>query len=223
MSGHYEFEPIPGLPEDLPAGEVLLWQGSPDWKTVAARVLHIRGTAIYFAGLLVWYVASKLAAGESTFAVAGSALRLGGLALGTLALMATYAWLSAKTTLYTVTNRRVVFRAGVALPMVLNLPFGKIESADIRANADGSGDIALTLPFRDRVAYLILWPHAQPWRLARARPMLRGLKLIAAPAQILAKALAAAQSGSTPLSVVQAGREPERQTVRRPARAAALV
>ena len=31
----HEFEPVHGLPEKLPAGEKILWQGSPDWKTLA--------------------------------------------------------------------------------------------------------------------------------------------------------------------------------------------
>ena len=221
MSDHYEFEPIPGLPEYLPEGEVLLWQGAPDWKSLAIKAFHIRGTAIYFAALLIWYVVSKLTAGGGALAVAVSGLRLGGFALGALALMGIYAWLSAQSTLYTVTNRRVVFRAGVALPMVLNLPFTKIEAVDVKTNADGSGDIALTLPFRDRVAYLLLWPHAQPWRLARARPMMRGLPLVAAPAQILANALMAAQPGSAQ-PAKQDEWEPALQTKHRAARATAL-
>jgi hypothetical protein len=221
MSGEYEFEPIPGLPEDLPAGEKLLWQGSPNWKTLAFKALHIRGTAIYFAALLVWYFASKLTAGQDTYTVLTGGLRLVVLAVGTLALMALYAWLSAKTTLYTITSRRVVIRAGVALPMVLNLPFAKIESADLTTLADGGGDIALTLPSKDRVAYLFLWPHAQPWKLARARPMLRALPNVAAAAQILGRALAAAQPGSAQ-TVSQQDRETTRSSTHRPPRAAAL-
>ena len=34
-----------------------------------------------------------------------------------------FAWASARTTVYTITNRRVVMRFGIALPMTLNLPF----------------------------------------------------------------------------------------------------
>jgi hypothetical protein len=196
MSGDYEFEPVPGLPEELPEGETLLWQGAPNWKTIALKALHIRGMAIYFALLLTWYAASKLNDGEPPYAVIESAARLAMLALIALALIGIYAWASAKTTLYTVTSRRAVIRAGVALPMVLNLPFAKIDSVDLKTNADGSGDIALTLAASERVAYLMLWPHAQPWRLARARPMLRGLPQVSAAAQILGRALSASQIGS---------------------------
>jgi hypothetical protein len=196
MSGDYEFEPIPGLPEELPPGETLLWQGAPEWKTIATRALHIRGTAIYFALLLTWYAVSKLNAGEDAYAVMLSWVRLALFAVAALALIGAYAWASAKSTLYTVTSRRVVMRVGVALPMVLNLPFVKIESVDLKTYSDGSGDIALTLPIKERVAYLMLWPHVQPWRLARARPMLRGLPQANIAAQILGRALTSAQTGS---------------------------
>ncbi|MFM7692363.1 MAG: hypothetical protein ACKPAC_23350, partial [Alphaproteobacteria bacterium] len=41
-------EPIPGLPEALPEGEVLLWQGAPAWTEIAQRVFLIRWVMAYF-------------------------------------------------------------------------------------------------------------------------------------------------------------------------------
>jgi hypothetical protein len=196
MRDEYEFEPVPGLPENLPAGEAILWQGAPHWKNLALRALHIRGVAIYFALLLVWFTLSKLGHGEAAVSVAMSALRLGSLAAVALTLMAVYAWLSATTTIYTITTRRVVIRAGVALPMIINLPFTKVEAASLKTFANGSGDIALTLPASERFAYLILWPHVRPWRLTRAQPMLRGLPEATAAAAIMGDALIAAHAGS---------------------------
>ena len=193
MSGEYDFEPVPGLPEDLPEGETLLWQGAPDWKTLAGKAFHVRGLAIYFAVLLTWYATSQLNSGADGASVLTASLRLGALSAGAVILVVLYAWLSAKTTLYTVTNRRVVIRSGVALPMMLNLPFAKIEAADLRTYGDGAGDIALTLPLRERVAYLMLWPHVQPWRLARARPMLRAVPRVGQVVEILGQALSAAE------------------------------
>jgi hypothetical protein len=219
MSGEYEFEPIRGLPENLPAGESLLWQGAPDWKNIAFKALHIRATAIYFIGLLAWYAASKLNAGYAPFDVFLSDLRLAVFAAAALGLMGVYAWFCATTTIYTITSRRVVMRAGIALPMVLNLPFSKIEAAELKTYSDGSGDVALILPATDRVAYLFLWPHVRPWRLARAQPMLRGLADAAGAAQILAEALAAECGATAPQP--QREREPAIAQAQRP-RAAAL-
>ena len=46
----------------------------------------------------------------------------------------------------------------------------------------------------DKVAYLLLWPHARPWRLSKPEPMLRAVPDAARVAAILARALAAAAS-----------------------------
>ena len=45
----HEFEAAHGLPEPLPRGEHILWQGSPDWRTLAVQVMHVRTQAFYFA------------------------------------------------------------------------------------------------------------------------------------------------------------------------------
>jgi hypothetical protein len=37
-SPEHEFEAQLGLPEKLPKGESILWQGAPDFKAVALRV-----------------------------------------------------------------------------------------------------------------------------------------------------------------------------------------
>jgi hypothetical protein len=47
----FEFEPIRGLPAMLPAGERLLWQGTPNWRGLAVRSYHVRKIAAYFAFL----------------------------------------------------------------------------------------------------------------------------------------------------------------------------
>ncbi|MEM1103487.1 MAG: hypothetical protein AAGH48_05230, partial [Pseudomonadota bacterium] len=54
--GHDDFaaEPIRGLPEALPEGERILWQGEPTWRQLAVNVFHIRALAIYFGVLMIW-------------------------------------------------------------------------------------------------------------------------------------------------------------------------
>ena len=50
----FAVETVPGLPAALPAGESLLWQGKPQWRSLAIRALHARKVAIYFLILMVW-------------------------------------------------------------------------------------------------------------------------------------------------------------------------
>jgi len=180
-----------GLPGPLPAGERLLWQGAPAWRTVAVRVMHVRKIAVYFAALLVWYMVAKLWGGVPAGEVALGALKLGGLALVPLALLTGYAWGVQRSTVYTVTNRRVLIKFGMALPMTINLPFAKIDGAAVKAAADGTGDIALTMAAGERVSYVILWPHVRSWYLGRTQPSLRSVPDAARVAQLLGRALAA--------------------------------
>ena len=52
LGGENAREAIPGLPEHLPAGEYVYWQGAPDWKDLAIHGSHARKLALYFALLL---------------------------------------------------------------------------------------------------------------------------------------------------------------------------
>ena len=182
----HDFEPVHGLPGDLPPGELVLWQGAPDWRVLARHGLHLPGLAVYFAALLGWFIVAH--AGQFTPAVALRLAEFAGLAGAALGLVALFAILAARTTVYTVTNRRVAIRFGVALSMTLNLPLAQIEAADQRANRDGSGDVALRLTPEAKVAYLLLWPHARPWRYSRAEPMLRAIPNVAALSAALCRA-----------------------------------
>ena len=187
----YDHEPIRGLPGNLPPGETLLWQGAPDWRRLARDAFHVRIVAVYFAALLAWAVIDTLAGSTtSPIGIALTAL----LGVVCLALLAGLAWLSARTTVYTVTSKRVVLRFGMALPKCVNLPFAQIATAQLAANPDGTGDIALALTGKG-LGYATLWPHARAWKLALPEPTMRSLPDAAAVATLLADACAAAVPG----------------------------
>ena len=86
----HEIEPVHGLPEQLPTGEGILWQGSPAWWPLARRALHLKGLALYFLVLIAWRIASAMADGGTAAEVAMAPLMSVGLAalcLGVLALI----------------------------------------------------------------------------------------------------------------------------------------
>jgi len=185
----YHDNRVRGLPGELPDGERVLWQGSPNWREFAVRVFHTRFVAGYFAVLIGWSIFSTLWDGGTASAAATSAgwLMLGGaLALSFLGVLA---WLFARTTIYTLTNKRVAMRFGVALPMTINIPLRCIESAGLRVYPNGRGDIPFQLKGPDRFAYLHLWPNARPWRYAKAEPMIRAIPDVENAASIVARAL----------------------------------
>jgi hypothetical protein len=175
----HEFEAAPGLPEPLPASEKILWQGSPDWRVLGNEAFHLKTLSIYFAlmvalqALLSWD--ATLGLSKNLMALITSTL-LACVALGLLALTA---WLSASTTLYTITDKRIVMRIGIVLTLTFNLPFSRIQAAQIKNSKNGKGNIAVDLQGPDRIAYLHLWPHARPWHLKQPQPMLRALPEVA--------------------------------------------
>ena len=175
----YEFEAVPGLPEALPAGEHILWQGSPDWKLLAAEAFHVRRLTLYFALMIALQAVMSWDNDLSLRANLAPLMLSATLAVTALGLLALTAWLSASTTMYTLTNKRVVMRIGIVLTLSFNLPFRWIQAAQIRPcgdkaeNGSGHGDIALDLKGDDRIAYLHLWPHARAWNIKKPQPTLR--------------------------------------------------
>ena len=180
-----------GAPEPLPAGEIILWQGAPNWITLAHRAFHVRHVAVYFGALLIWRVTVTLANGGPVTAAAISALWVLLPALAAAGLLMLLAWLFAATTHYTITSRRVVMQIGVALPTIINIPFRRVAAAALKTHAGGSGDIPLKTLGEDQIAYLVLWPHVRPWRFNPPEPMLRAVPDAARVAEILARAAAA--------------------------------
>jgi Bacterial PH domain len=192
VTGEHDGEPQRGLPERLPASERLLWQGEPDWRLLARHGFHIRKFALYFGVLLAWRGITAWYDGGTVGAVLGSMIwpvPLAALALGFIAMLA---WLVGRTTVYTLTDRRVVMRIGIVLTVTFNLPMSRIETVRMHAlGGQGAGEIALVLDPKDRIGYMHLWPHARPWHFRRTEPMLRALPQADHVARLLVDALAA--------------------------------
>lgn len=178
MSEYYN-EPVRGLPGVLPDDEHVLWQSGPDWKHLVKAALHIRLSAAYFAAIVIW----ALSRGDMNTAVAVSILGAVVVALFTL-----FAWGVGRTTVYTLTNKRLVLRIGVALNKCINLPLSEIESANLKMLAGGHGNIVLDLKGMPRLGYIMLWPHARSMRFVRPQPMLRAIPDASNVAALLFKA-----------------------------------
>jgi hypothetical protein len=211
-------EYIKGVPHALPAGEHVLWQGAPHARAVARHVFHQRGVAIYFAVMLVmWVVGTTDALTSSAFA-SGFALRMAlvVLVLGVLEMLARVV---ARTTVYAITDRRVVLRIGMVIPMSINIPFALLTSADVGQFRDGTGQLSLSLEKGHRIAYIALWPHCRVFRFNQPSPVLRGLLDPSAVGELLANAVskAAAESeASEGASVATGDASSARATARQP-------
>ncbi len=204
----HDYEAQPGLPQALPDGERIVWQGVPEWTSLAVRTLHARKVAIYFVLLVAWKVFTGIGAGEPTAVITASAsflALLGTMAVGILTL---FAWLMARNSLYTITSERVVMRIGVALTMTVNLPFKELHDADLKRFSDGTGDITLKLMEGQRVSYVVLWPHCRFLHPFLARPVLRGVPNADHVARRFARAVAAASQGDVASGVLDSNATP---------------
>lgn len=211
-NGHeHEFEPELGLPEPLPAGEKILWQGGPDFSDMLVRVFHFRKLSLYFILMLLMRAGYLSYGGQPGVDMLFAMIWPTGLALLGLGAVFTLAWLTATTTVYTLTDQRVVMRIGIVLTLTFNLPLRTIETAGLALHANGCGDIPLKLKGDDRIAWLNLWPHARPWHLANPEPMLRCIPNGKTVSAIFAKAWS--QATGIPLDATPAQDKASAQTL----------
>jgi hypothetical protein len=185
----FAFEKIRGLPADLPRGEELLWQGSPTWKSLAIHTYYVRLIALYFAVLVLWRVGVGVGAGLTASAIALSCAWIAGLGSVAAGLLTTIAYLSSRTTVYSITSARVVLRHGIAVSVTVNIPFTLLEAADLRLRKDGNGDISLKLRKDQRLGYLVTWPHLRPGYITHPQPSFRSLPDAQHAASILGEAM----------------------------------
>lgn len=189
MSNHddFNFEPIKGLPERLPEGEHILWQGRPSTRMLAREALSTRTIAVYF--LII--AALRVAVSTNSYPLPtalGHAVPI--LIFGAIGIAILYgvAFAQARSTVYTLTNKRVAMRIGAALSMTLNLPYTWIGNANLSAGKSGHGTIAFELIGDTRLSYAMTWPHVRPWFIARTQPALRCIPDVASVARIFAEA-----------------------------------
>jgi hypothetical protein len=138
----FAFEPIRGLPERPPEGEVILWQGQPNWLRLSIDSLNVWWVLGYFIFLFVWRFISVSDLMPIYQAVLVS-LPFLALALIVTLLLMLVGYIQANATVYTITNKRVVMRIGAALTVTLNLPFTEIENAAIASGSKDFGTIVI--------------------------------------------------------------------------------
>ncbi len=163
------------------ADETLLWKGRPDVATLARTAFHTYWLAFYFAVL----IAVSVASGRND-----AALVAAGLGAALMAILYLLAWISARTTLYILTDVRLIMRIGMAIETRINVPLKQVKAASLRTRGKGFGDITLELNGDRLLGYVLLWPHARPWHFNHPQPMLRAIPDVVRVAQMMADARA---------------------------------
>jgi hypothetical protein len=164
---------IRGIAMPLPEGEVVQWQGAPEIRALARFTFHQRKVALYVCAMLAWWAVN--ASRSETGGQLQQGVLLALLALVPVAVTEVLARLVARSTIYAITDRRVVMKVGFVFPMTLNIPHRVIASGGVRRNGDGTGQLAMPLIDGERIAYVALWPHCKPLELTRPVPVFRAI------------------------------------------------
>lgn len=161
--------------------EKVLWKGRPALGLLARSAFHAHKAGAYMAVLSL----VALATGNTI-----AALVTAGLGVVLVALLYTLAWASARSTLYILTDARLIMRIGMAIETRINVPLKQVKAAHLRMRGRDHGDIALEVDGDRLLTTLLLWPHVRPYHYAMPQPMLRAVPDAAALAQLIAEARA---------------------------------
>lgn len=190
-----EIERDAGLTQPLPSGERILWQARPGARAMAASVFHLRWVTGYFgvAAIFVGIAAHRggLSGGQSVAA----ATLLVPVAAAVIAILSVIGRMTARATVYTLTNRRIILHIGIAYEMTVSVPLSSITGAALRRGRGPRGDVALKVRDTGGTGYVALWPHVRPWRFWTPQPMLRALPDVEAAADLIGDALVAFNTG----------------------------
>ncbi len=183
----FKFEPVHGLPEALPEDEHILWQGAPNPMRLAKDAWGLNWIIGYFVLLTAWRVGASSASVPLTEAMFHGVPFV---IAGALAVLIIYgiAYVQARSTVYTLTNKRAAMRIGAALTMTLNLPYVCIGNAQLGVRKSGLGTLTFEMIGDTRLSYLMTWPHVRPWYMSKTQPAFRAIPDVARVAQIFADA-----------------------------------
>jgi len=190
--------------------ETVLWKGRPQVALLARTAFHTRTLGLYMGGLAV----AALVMGRTD-----AALVAAGLGSALIALLYGLAWASARSTLYILTDTRMIMRIGMAIETRINLPLKQVTAAHLRMRGKDQGDIAFELSGDRLLGNLLLWPHVRPWHYAKPQPMLRAVPDAAHVARMIAETRARFGAIDRHSSEVKEAAPATGQTVLQPAAA----
>lgn len=201
-------EPQRGMPEPLPEGETVLWQGQPDWVGLMVGAFRLRWIIAWFIGMTGWRLISGVATGTPADGLIGMAAVSAVFLVAAVLVVSLLAYGMSRAAIFTITTKRVVLRHGFAIRKYVNVPFARMESAKLKPHGSRVGDIAIQLSEPNKIGYLHLWPFARPFRYLNTQPMLRALKDADGVARLLADAVARYAPEATQIELAAEPRKP---------------
>ena len=174
----------------IPEGESILWKGKPSFWGFSWYFFGLKLLAFYLIILSVVFAARLTVTDFFTaFVVDFLPFLLSGI-LTSFILMA-LAKIQSQSSVYIITENRVIIKSGAALSFLISMPFKKIKAVNLQKRKGSLGTISFELNSGKRVPYISCWPSVRPWRFKKTEPAFSCIENVDEVATILRKSVMA--------------------------------
>ena len=185
-----KFEVHKNILDAIPEGESILWKGKPSFWGFSWYFFGLKLLAFYLIILSVVFVARLTVTDFFTaFVVDFLPFLLSGI-LTSCILMA-LAKIQSQSSVYIITENRVIIKSGAALSFLISMPFKKIKAVNLQKRKGSLGTISFELNSGKRVPYISCWPSVRPWRFKNTEPAFSCIENVDEVATILRKSVMA--------------------------------
>ena len=181
-----KFEAPNNILDAIPNGESILWKGRPSLWGFSWNLFGLKWITLYLGILSVVSVARFFASDFYTaFYVDFLPFFLSGIfaSIILIGLAATQTY----STVYIITENRVIIKTGAALSFLISMPFKKIKEVNLQKRGASIGTISFELLSEKRVPYISCWPSVRPWKFKRTQPAFSCIGSVDEVATILRK------------------------------------
>ena len=185
-----KFEVHKNILDAIPEGESILWKGKPSFWGFSWYFFGLKLLAFYLIILSVVFAARLTVTDFFTaFVVDFLPFLLSGI-LTSCILMA-LAKIQSQSSVYIITENRVIIKSGAALSFLISMPFKKIKAVNLQKRKGSLGTISFELNSGKRVPYISCWPSVRPWRFKNTEPAFSCIENVDEVATILRKSVMA--------------------------------
>ena len=181
-----KFEAPKNILDAIPNGESILWKGRPSLWGFSWNLFGLKWITLYLSMLSIVSVARIFASDFYTaFYVDFLPFFLSGIfaSIILIGLAATQTY----STVYIITENRVIIKTGAALSFLISMPFKKIKEVNLQKRGVSIGTISFELLSEKRVPYISCWPSVRPWKFKRTQPAFSCIGSVDEVATILRK------------------------------------
>ena len=181
-----KFEAPNNILDAIPNGESILWKGRPSLWGFSWNLFGLKWITLYLGILSIVSVARFFASDFYTaFYVDFLPFFLSGIfaSIILIGLAATQTY----STVYIITENRVIIKTGAALSFLISMPFKKIKEVNLQKRGASIGTISFELLSEKRVPYISCWPSVRPWKFKRTQPAFSCIGSVDEVATILRK------------------------------------